>query len=134
MDELKKHFASLEVADIAEVWVDSAIKGGADWNAEIDDRLIVADVILLLLSSDYLASTYCRAEMEIAVRRGHEGSARVVPVILRYCDWQNLPVATFQALPHDGKPIVGSPNLDEARTMVTLALRQIVDELRSARA
>ena len=67
-----------------------------------------------------------------ALRRHEEGSARVVPVILRPCDWQSSPFGKLQALPRDGQPVKSFSNVDTALTAVALALRALADEIRSA--
>jgi WD40 repeat protein len=133
MRELRKHLAPLEAAARAEVWVDSMIGAGREWDAEIDSRLEVADIVLLLLSADYLASTYCQREMERAIERADRGETRVAPIIVRHCDWQHLPVGRFQSLPDGGVPIAGSPDLDEVRTQVSLGVRGIVDWVLTSR-
>jgi WD40 repeat protein len=133
MEELRKHLTALETTGQVEVWVDRMIEPGADWDGEIDARLNSADIVLLLLSSDYLASAYCRKEMFQAMDRADQGQARLVPVIVRHCDWKHLPVARFQALPTGGTPIVASANLDEVRAHVTSGVRLIAAEVRAAR-
>jgi hypothetical protein len=127
MLEIRKHLTGLEAAGRAEVWVDRMISPGREWDFEIDSRLEVADIVLLLLSADYLASGYCRKEMEHALERANRDQAKVVPVVIRHCDWQHLPVGRLQALPEGGTPVVGSTNLDEVRTRVSLGVRAIVD-------
>src|SRR5215469_11139240 len=88
-------------------WHDQQIVGGADWAGQIDEQLNSADIIVLLVSADFLASKYCYAvEMARALERHQRGEARVVPVILRPCDWQSSPLNVLQVLPKDGKPVV----------------------------
>ena len=60
--------------------------GRATWEGSIDDHLNSADVIVLLVSADFLASDYCYdIEMRRAMKRHEAGEARVIPVILRPC-------------------------------------------------
>ena len=94
-----------------DVWHDRRIAPGQEWAGEIDDALEHADVVLLLVSADFLASDYCYdKEMTRALTRHEQGSARVVPVILRPCDWQSSPFGKLQALPLDGKPVTSTPS------------------------
>ena len=52
-------------------------------------NLDAADVILLLISPDFIASDYCyEREMKRAMERHRKSEARVIPVILRPCDWK----------------------------------------------
>src|SRR5690348_17623516 len=84
-------------------WYDRRITGGSEWAGQIDEHLEAAQIILLLVSADFLASEYCfDVEMKRALERHDRGQARVVPVILRPCDWQHSPFAKLQALPRNG--------------------------------
>lgn len=67
---------------------DFAIPAGDDLDGEINAELQAADVILLLISPDFLDSCNCYdVEVRAAIGRRHAGEARVIPVILRPCDW-----------------------------------------------
>src|ERR1022692_4597015 len=85
--ELKKHFAPLEKQSLIECWYDRAILAGYSWEKEIRSRLDNADVILLLVSANFLSSEFCQTEMEQALERPVP-ETRVVPVILRPCLWE----------------------------------------------
>ncbi|MCU0552972.1 MAG: toll/interleukin-1 receptor domain-containing protein [Leptolyngbya sp. Prado105] len=51
-------------------WHDRLITAGTEWDREIDHRLSAADIILLMLSSDFLHSEYCwGVEVQKAVSR-----------------------------------------------------------------
>ena len=101
----------------------------------IDSHLEIADVILLLVSPDFLASRYC---YDIEVRRAMElqqqGKARVIPVILRPCDWHSAPFAKLIALPRDGKPITKWPDRDEAFLDVVQQIRAALPQSRRSTA
>jgi predicted aspartyl protease len=84
----------------------------------------------LLVSSDFLASNYCyEKEMKRAVERHELGEARVVPVILRQCDWQGAPFSKLQGLPKDMKPVTSWVSHDEAFTDVAVGIRKVAEEL-----
>jgi tetratricopeptide (TPR) repeat protein len=87
-------------------------------------------VILLLVSPDFLASTYCyEIEMKRALQRHTAGEARVIPIILRRCDWSRTPFASLQALPQDARPITEWENRDTAWNNVTKHLRRVIESL-----
>ncbi len=74
--------------------------------SRISDHLETADVVLLLVSADFLASDYCyQTELTRALERHRAGSARVVPIVLRLCDWQSAAFGELQALPRDARPV-----------------------------
>lgn len=87
-------------------WHDRRIAPGEDLHGQIDDHLNTADIVLLLVT-DFLASDYCYdVEMNRAMERHERGEARVIPVILRPCDWHGAPFGRLLAVPPDGKPVV----------------------------
>src|SRR5512146_2457258 len=61
-EELRKYLSALEREGLVHAWDDRQILGGEDWAAEIDTRLKQADVVLLLVSADFIASDYCVGE------------------------------------------------------------------------
>jgi len=129
-DELEVHLTSLKRQGLIETWHDRRIEAGQEWRATIDENLEAAEAILLLVSPDFIASEYCNAvELRRALERHEEGSARVIPVILRPCDWQNLPFGKLQATPPDGRPVTQWPDRDQAFLEVTRAVKKAVEAM-----
>ncbi|WP_437904702.1 toll/interleukin-1 receptor domain-containing protein [Sorangium sp. So ce327] len=118
-DELATHLKLLERAGVIRSWYDRRIEAGEDWKAAIDSNLEEAQMILLLVSADFLASDYCYdIEMKRALARHDAGEAMVIPIILRECKWSRAPFAKLQALPKDARPVTSWANRDEAWTNV----------------
>lgn len=129
-DQLEKHLASLKNQGLIDSWHDRRLAPGTDFSASIDTHLADADVVLLLVSSDFLASSYCfGVEMKRALERGAAGECVVIPVIVRPCDWMHPPLSDLLAVPRDGKAITMWPNYDEAMKDVTLQIRRAVTKL-----
>jgi len=129
-NELEKHLAILKRQGVIASWHDRKIGAGDEWRGEIDERLNTAHIILLLISADFCNSDYCwDVEMNRAMERHKVREARVIPVILRACDWKNAPFGILQARPIDGKPVTSWPNRDEAFTNVAQGIREAVEEL-----
>jgi hypothetical protein len=100
----------------------------------IDERLKSAEIVVLLVSNDFLASDYCnQIELETALKRHEDRKARVVPVILRPCDWESSRFAKLQALPKDGKPVIDWKTEDHGFLNVVKGLRSIAIDLRKDR-
>jgi tetratricopeptide (TPR) repeat protein len=115
-------------------WHDRQITARQEWDGEIDEHLNSARVILLLASPDFLASKYCYdIEVRRAMERHEAGEARVIPVILRPCEWQSAPFGKLQALPTGAIPITRWPDRDEAFLSVTQGIHRAVEELLSLR-
>ncbi len=129
-DELEKHLAMLKRQGVIDTWHDRQIDAGQDVHAEISEYLEKADIILLLVSADFLASDYCcDIEMRRALERHQRGEARVIPVILRPCEWQIAPFGRLVATPTDGKPITKFSDRDDAFLQITQAIRKAAKKL-----
>ncbi len=135
-DELAKHLTILEWQSVISSWCDRKILPGEEWDYQINDNLNTADIILLLISSDFLFSKYCwDVEVKKAIERHHAGEACVIPVILRSVDWSGAPFAKLQALPKNAEPVVSRNwhNQDEAFTDVARGIRAVAEKLRDKR-
>ncbi len=125
--ELVKHLKLMESKGLINTWHDRKIKPGQVLDEEIDEAFSSADIILLLISSDFFNSDYCReTEMPNALKRHDEGKSIVIPVILRSCDWADSPVGKLLAVPTDGEPLSQFSNIDDG-------LVQVVDAVKKAR-
>jgi hypothetical protein len=126
-DSLETHLALLKRQGIIKAWHDRKISAGQEWKTEILSQLEGADIILLLVSADFIASDFCYSvEMERALARQAAGEALVIPIILRPCDWKDAPFSKLQALPKDAKPVTSWGNRDEAFVNVAQGLRAAI--------
>ena len=132
-DELETHLSLLKRQGVILDWHDRRITAGTEWKGQIDHNLDTADVILLLVSADFIASDYCYdKEMTRALERHDRAEARVIPVILRSVHgWQDAPFAKLGAAPTDGRPVTSWPNRDEAFADVAGHIRRAVEELQN---
>ncbi len=129
-NKLEKHLKLLQRQGLITQWHDRHISPGSDWAQAISMHLERASVILLLVSADFLASDYCYSiEMQRALERHQNKEARVIPILLRPCDWKDAPFAQLQALPTNAKPITSWNNQDEAFTDVASGLRRAIEDL-----
>jgi hypothetical protein len=132
-NELETHISLLKRQGIVTDWYDRKITPGTEWEGEVDRRLNTADVILLLISADFVASDYCYGiEMHRALERHNRGETRVVPIILRPVDWAFAPFGKLQALPRDAKAITTWDDRDEAFASIAKGIRLICEELQSS--
>lgn len=129
-DQLEAHLASLRHEGKIESWHDRRLLAGSEFGTEIDQQINDADVILLLVTANFLNSKYCYSiEMGRALERHRAGEARVIPVIVKPCDWESTPLGGLLATPRDGKAITTWPNFDEAFTDVAKQIRKVVNEI-----
>jgi tetratricopeptide (TPR) repeat protein len=127
--ELDKHLSLLQRQGVITARHDRLIMPGTDWVQALDHSLNEADIILLLISADFLASDYCYGkEMQTALKRHQNDEACVIPILLRPVDWQSAPFHILQVLPTNGKPVTSWSNPDEAFTDIATAIRQVVKD------
>jgi hypothetical protein len=127
-DELAKHLYILERDGIISGWCDRQINAGEEWANCIDQRINAAKIILLLVSSDFIASNYCwNIEVNRAIERHNSGEACVIPVILRPVNWKRAPFGNLQALPKDGQPVTTWSNRDAAFCNISQGIETVVN-------
>src|SRR5947209_3580429 len=135
LNKLKRHLWPLQRQGLIDVWHDRDISAGTEWEREISQHLNAAQVILLLVSPDFMYSEYCYGvEMKRAIERHQRGEARVIPIIVRPVYWQGI-LGHLQALPTDAKPVMSALwyNVDEAFFDVTEGIRTVVAQLSQQR-
>lgn len=133
-DTLEEHLSLLKRDGVISEWHDRGISAGREWADDIDKHLKSADIILLLISSSFIASDYCYdVELKLAMERHETGDARVVPVILRPCKWEKAPFGKLNALPRSGKAVTKWSNRDEAFTNIANGIGRVAEELKAKR-
>ncbi len=131
--ELEQHLALLQRKGEIRLWHDRKIAAGDEWRGRIDQHLEAADLILLLVSASFLASDYCfDVETVRALERHDLSEARVIPVIVRPCDWVGARFAALPSLPRGGEAVTAWSNRDQAWLDVAQGLREAIIEQRRA--
>ena len=132
LNKLADHLRILQRQGLIAEWHDRRIGAGTEWEGQIDTHLNEADIILLLISSDFIASDYCYdIELNRAMELHEAGEACVIPIILSPVNWEGAPFAKLQALPRDAKPVTSWENQDEAFQDISQAIRRKIEELRN---
>ncbi len=128
-DELETHLSILKRQGAIATWHRRQISAGTEWQGEIDAHLDSAQMILLLVSPDFLASDYIwDVEIQRAMERHATGLARVIPVLLRPVDnWQKAPFGELQPLPTNGMPVTTWENRDRAFENIAAGIRKILE-------
>jgi hypothetical protein len=128
-DDLVKHLSPLKRLGLVEDWNDRKIAAGSEWDQVISENLEKANIILLLVSIDFITSKYCYdVELERALDRHAKGEAVVVPIVVRNCLWQHTPFAKLQALPKDAKAVSSWGDQDDAFTTIAESIKQIAEQ------
>jgi hypothetical protein len=124
-ERLVRHLALLERRGVLALWHDRKILPGEEWDETISCNLEKADIILLLISADFLASDSCyEKEMQRAIERHEAGTATVIPIIVEPCEWQKAPFGRLQALPKSAKAVASWDNQAEAWSDVAAGIER----------
>jgi len=127
LGSLSAQLSLLQRQGLVDLWYDGRILPGADWHQDIAAHLTSANVIVLLVSADFLASDYSwSVELDHAL---HRSDAIVVPIIVRPCLWQDAPFAHLNALPSEGRAITTWSNQEEAWLDVASGLAALIKAL-----
>lgn len=127
---LDKQLSNLKWQGLITSWYDGEIVAGREWPKELNNHMNAAQIILLLISPDFMASDYCYSiEMKRALERHIDGDCCVIPIILRPSDWENTPIGKLQALPVRAKAVTTWQNRDEAFLDIAKGIRKAIQEL-----
>lgn len=134
-EKLARHLTILVRGGVISTWHDRMILPGEEWDGKIRAELGAADIVLLLISADFLSSNYCyEVEVQSALTRHKQGRGIVIPIIVHDCLWHEAPFGRLQALPQDGRPISSWPNIHEALADVARGIQRTAEAIREPRA
>ena len=126
--KLETHLVALQREGLIKPWTDRCITAGSEWSKQIDEHVRSADIILLLISPDFLASGYIHdVEVKQAMVQHESRKSRVIPIFVRDCSWTEAPFGKLQGVPK-GKAVKLWPDRDPAWREVSDWIRKIVDE------
>jgi internalin A len=126
-DELRGALTPYERTRTLQIADDTCIMPGQRWEDEILSKVKDADIVILLLSNDFIRSDYCfQKEMQIARERDRAGECTIVPIVVRACAYEKLELGQLQAILPNGKPIKQNKDRDAAWLEVTKQLDKII--------
>lgn len=129
---LQTHLGVLKYQQLITEWHDRDIRAGEEWAKQVQVHLDTADIILLLISPDFLNSAYINSvEMKRALERHDAGEARVIPIILVPVYWEYTSFSKLKVLPTDGAPVKSKRwnNPDEAFANIAEGISKVIKEL-----
>lgn len=126
---MKRQYAEGEHYQI-NIWHSGDALPGQDWKKSVEQHLVQAHVILLLVSVAFLSSEFCRSiQIQPALDRHNAGEACVIPVILRACDWKPEIFGHLRALPAHGRPVIKWKPREDAYVDIIFGIRKAIDHL-----
>ncbi|WML89062.1 COR domain-containing protein [Thiothrix subterranea] len=129
-ERLEKHLKAISHTLPLTAWSDRHLFAGEAVDEQIFQQLNTADIVLLLVSPDFINSDYCfTKEMERALERYKDEGNVVIPVIIRHtASWRNHKIGQIVALPKDGKPLAKWDDADEFWGSVEDGIRDQVNK------
>ena len=134
-NDLLGHLANLiDHQKRAQLWSDLRIAPGSNWKEEIDRAFQSAELILLLITSDFMKSEFIRTEeLKTALERQQRGEVEVIPIIVKDGDYHGAPFVHLQTLPALDKPVLSGAReyRDEAWATVARGIRASCESIRT---
>lgn len=130
-DELRGALAAYERIGEVKSWDDTCILPGQRWENKILQKLETADIVIFLLSNDFIRSDYCiQKEMKRALERDEAGNCAIIPIVVRACPFSKMELGKIQAILPHGKPVKENRHRDSAWLEVTRQLERVFKRLR----
>jgi hypothetical protein len=134
LKKLLEHLKALKRPDLIRDWYDGKILPGTNFEHDIRAHLDSADVILLLVSVDFLNSDYCtKKEVNPAMERHYAGKAVVIPIVVRPVFWETTVFGKLNALPTGAKPVTEWDNPEAAFANIAKGIQQAIEGLQAKR-
>lgn len=130
---LEDHMVALKRDGSCDAWTDREILVGDTMDKKISCSLNEADIVLLLVSIDFLNSDYCMSKefKEALQRKKKTGYPRIIPIIARACDWMSIPELAELKSTLDGTPIKEFQNMDEAYLGIVKEIRKVIQKIKN---
>lgn len=130
--ELEKYLNTLVENNSIEQWFDGKITAGSNWKAQIDTNLEQANVVVFLITAEWLASDACKKEWEDAKKwEACQLDKVLIPVIARPCTWTDYSdMSNYQALPKAGRAVSLWEHKEEAWISVYDGIKDVINSLK----
>lgn len=128
-NKILTHLKNLERQGYLETWNASQLLGGQEWDVKRQAQLEIADIVLLLISSDAIADDYIHdKEIQKVLQNARNNKIIVVPILIRPVDYQGLGIEEYLVLPSNGKAINEWNNPDKAYRHIVHQIRKIIEK------
>lgn len=125
------HLSGLKRLQLIEVWDDRQVLIGDKWDDIIKQRLLSSEIVIFLISSDFLASEYINeVEINETIIRHHRNEVYIAPIFLRPCDFASSILSNFQGVPRDARFITSWESIDSAFLSVINELKKIIADFK----
>jgi internalin A len=131
LDQLRAALVPHERLGELKLWCDALLEAGQLWEREILGRLERAQIVILLLSNDFLRSSYCMdQELPRALERQARGQCEIVPILVRACRYEKLELGKIQTIRPGDKSIDEHDKKDPAWVVVTHEIDRVMERIK----
>jgi internalin A len=134
LEELRAALSPLVRLQKLSIWDDRDINAGDTWEEVLFQQLDESDIVLCLVSHDFVNSDFCyKKEFGAALEAHRKGEKTIVPIMLRQTNWDGLPLAEIQGTPGGNEWIASAADKDAAWTKVSESLRPALERAKQRR-
>lgn len=132
--DLEKHLSLLEKTSGLQFFDRDMIRAGSIEKKELREHLDIADIIILLVSANYISDEWnYNSEMIKAIDRSDTGSCLTIPVIITDCTWQLLPLIKFKPVTYKEQPLFSYSNKEESLSSAVYNIKNSIEEFLNKR-
>lgn len=134
-ERLDLHLTAFKRKGLITTWSEHEVTPGGDVSQQVIDKLSMANIILLLISADFIASDFCYSiHMERILLKHKARATRVVPILLRPVHWTDAPFGQLQPLPAPNSPVSTWRDREGAFFKIAQGIEKVALELQSPEA
>ena len=126
VDRLLVHLRPLQRQGLVDIWDDSKIRTGYDWQSEISDALESAGAAVLIVSADFAASGFIvENELPVLLESNKKKGLKLFPVIVGHISvsMHKTGILKFQAINKPDRPLNSLPDHEREKLLADLATR-----------
>ncbi len=124
------HFSSIARTENVSIWTDVQIDAGTQWDEVISGQLCSADIVILLVSANFIASEYIyNKELAKALELQEANKVWIIPVMLSNCSVTDMKLSAIQTLPTDPRFVEAWTNQNDAWVNVVEGIRKSIKKI-----
>jgi len=127
LNKLVSHLATLQNEHIVNKWFKRNIAAGQSISEEMYHHLNNADIVLLMVSDDFLAAEdLYRGEVQQAIAQYQQGRACVIPILIRPVDWRDTVFGDLEPLPSNHCFVKQWRDIDGAFLDIVQGIKRVI--------
>ena len=133
LNRLKVHLRPLVRESDVDLWDDSRIQSGSNWRNEIQQAIDKANVAILLISADFLASDFVHEnELPPLLEKAKNDGAIIIPIVVSPCRFiETKNISQFQAINDASQPLTSQSETKQEKVFLELSkqIEKVLSEI-----